>query len=131
METFSAIFHYQIEIEYSFGKRECSTIIITYITSSGAAYFDRGVFPSSHPDIGFDTPLGHPSLPSPFGVDAKTPQDVSDEVFNVTFGNNGNSDRVPHLMMTFGQFLDHDFAYSLHQDACDNRYGIVAKLTLQ
>ena len=27
-------------------------------------------------------------------------------------------------MMTFGQFLDHDFAYSLHQDACDNRYGI-------
>ena len=27
-------------------------------------------------------------------------------------------------MMTFGQFLDHDFAYSLHQDTCDNRYGI-------
>ena len=63
-------------------------------------------------------------MPSPFGLDAKTPQDVSDAVFNITRGNNGNSGRVPHLMMTFGQFLDHDFAYSLHQDACDNRYGI-------
>ena len=131
METFFALFHHQIETKYPFGKRECATKIIRYITFLGAVYFDRGVFPSSHPDIGFDTPLGHPSLPSPFGVDAKTPQDVSDEVFNVTFGNNGNSDRVPHLMMTFGQFLDHDFAYSLHQDACDDRYGIVAKITLQ
>ena len=63
-------------------------------------------------------------MPSPFGLDTKTPQDVSDPVFNITRGNNGNSGRVPHLMMTFGQFLDHDFAYSLHQDACDNRYGI-------
>ena len=98
---------------------------MSYVTSLEAVYFDRGVFPSSHPDIGFDTPLGHPSLPSPFGVDAKTPQDVSDAVFNITRGNNGNSGRVPHLMMTFGQFLDHDFAYSLHQHACDNRYGIV------
>ena len=90
-------------------------------------YFDRGVFSSSHPDIGFDTPLGHPSLPRPFGVDAKTPQDVSDVVFNITRGNNGNRERVPHLMMTFGQFLDHDFALSLHQDACSNRYGIATE----
>ena len=132
METLFALFEYQIEIEYSFGKGYIHYIYMQgYITSLGATYFDRGVFPSSHSDIGFDTPLGHPSLPSPFGLDAKTPQDVSDEVFNVTFGNNGNSDRVPHLMMTFGQFLDHDFAYSLHQDACDNRYGIVAKVTYQ
>ena len=130
METFFALFQYQIEVEHQFGKRECAAII-SYIAFLGATYFDRGVFPSSHSDIGFDTPLGHPSLPSPFGLDAKTPQDVSDEVFNVTFGNNGNSDRVPHLMMTFGQFLDHDFAYSLHQDACDNRYGIAAKRTYQ
>ena len=65
MEAFFAIFHYQIETEYPFGKRECATKIISYITSLGAVYFDRGVFPSSHPDIGFDTPLGHPSLPSP------------------------------------------------------------------
>ena len=63
-------------------------------------------------------------MPLRFGLNAKTPQDVSDAVFNITRGNNGNSGRVPHLMMTFGQFLDHDFAYSLHQDACDNRYGI-------
>ena len=127
---FFALFKYQIEIEHQFGKGKCAAII-SYIASLGATYFDRGVFPSSHPDIGFDPPLGHSSLPSPFGSDAKTSQDVSDEVFNVTFGNNGNSDRVPYLMMTFGQFLDHDFAYSLHQDACDNRYGIVAKLTYQ
>ena len=100
---------------------------MSYITSLEAVYFDRGVFSRKHPDIGFDTPLGHPSLPRPFGVDAKTPQDVSDVVFNITRGNNGNSERVPHLMMTFGQSLDHDFAYSLHQDACDNRYRIVTE----
>ena len=92
-----------MEIKYPFSKGEYAALI-SYITSLGAVYFDRGVFPSSHPDIGFDTPLGHPSLPSPFGSDAKTPQDVSDEVFNVTFGNNGNSDRVPHLMMTLDNF---------------------------
>lgn len=84
-------------------------------------YFDRGVFASSHPNIGFDTPLGYPSLPPEIDVNTITPQDVSDLVFNITNGNNGNSGRVPHLMMTFGQFLDHDFAFSLHQDACDDR----------
>ena len=84
-------------------------------------YFDRGVFASSHPNIGFDTPLGYPSLPPEIGVNTITPQDVSDLVFNITNENNGNSGRVPHLMMTFGQFLDHDFAFSLHQDACDDR----------
>ena len=82
------------------------------MTPLGAVYFDRG---------GFDTPLGHPSLPSEIGVNAISPQDVSDLVFNITNGNNGNSGRVSHLMMTFGQFLDHDFAYSLHLSACVDR----------
>lgn len=92
----------------------------------GAVYFDRGVFPSLRRDIGFDTPLGHPSLPDPVGVDAITPQDVSDIVFNVSWRNIGNSGRAPHLMMTFGQFLDHDFALSLHakSSACNSRCGI-------
>lgn len=82
------------------------------------------MFTSRLGDIGFDTPLGHPSLPDPVGVNAITPQDVSDIVFNISRRDIGNSARAPHLMMTFGQFLDHDFALSLHADSCSSRYGI-------
>ena len=90
----------------------------------GARYFDRGVFSEGN---GLDTPLGHPSLPrAPFGFGFKSAQEVSDIVFNINNTDNGNNRRVSHLYMTFGQFMDHDFAYILHPSSsssgCRARY---------
>ena len=78
-----------------------------------------------------DTPLGHPLLDnraiSKFGL-LKFPsaQDISDIVFNINNTDNGNNGRVPHLYMTFGQFMDHDFAYVIHPSSsssgCQRRY---------
>ena len=78
-----------------------------------------------------DTPLGHSLLDntgiSKFGL-SKFPsaQDISDIVFNINNTDNGNNGRVPHLFMTFGQFMDHDFAYVIHPSSlsseCQRRY---------
>lgn len=85
----------------------------------GARYFDQGIFPEGD---GLDTSLGHPSLDfvtedsqlqepqNPFGYyNFPSTQDVSDVVFNINKTDSGNSGKVPHLYMTFGQLLDHDF----------------------
>lgn len=88
-----------------------------------------------------DTPLGHPSLDfvnedpqiqhpqNPFGFyNFPSAQDVSDIVFNINNTDGGNNGRVPHLFMTFGQLMDHDFAYVLHpsgsSSGCKARYLI-------
>ena len=68
-----------------------------------AKYFDRD---------GLDTPLGHPSLP---GFDkTRSVQEISDLMLDVTFTDLGNNKRVSPIFMTFGQFMDHDFAYVIH-----------------
>ena len=112
---------------------------ITYFVSCfliGANYFDVNVFPNGN---GLDTPLGHPSLDfvnedpqiqhpqNPFGFyNFPSAQDVSDIVFNINNTDGGNNGRVPHLFMTFGQLMDHDFAYVLHpsgsSSGCKARY---------
>ena len=92
----------------------------------GARYFDKGVFREGD---GLDTPLGHPSLPrTPFGFGFKSAQEVSDIVFNINNTDNGNNRRVSHLYMTFGQFMDHDFAYILHPSSSSS--GCRARYTL-
>ena len=99
-----------------------------FFVVAGARYFDKGVFREGD---GLDTPLGHPSLPrSPFGFDFKSAQEVSDIVFNINNTDNGNNGRVSHLFMTFGQLMDHDFAYILHpsgsSSGCRARYLILS-----
>ena len=90
---------------------------------------------------GLDTPAGHPTLDSltedqqntgyvdPFGFERfPSAQDVSDLVFNINNTDTGNNGKVPHLFMTFGQFMDHDFAYILHPSStstgCRSRYQL-------
>lgn len=107
-----------------------------YALFIGANYFDVNVFPNGN---GLDTPLGHPSLDfvnedpqiqdpqNPFGFyNFPSAQDVSDIVFNINNTDGGNNGRVPHLFMTFGQLMDHDFAYVLHPSSsssgCKARY---------
>ena len=50
-------------------------------------------------------------------------QAVSDRMFRIRDEDNGNRKRVSHVFMTFGQFMDHDFAYMMHgpTDACAER----------
>ena len=105
----------------------------------GANYFDVKVFPNGD---GLDTPLGHPSLDfvnedpeiqdpqNSFGFyNFPSAQDVSDIVFNINNTDGGNNGRVPHLFMTFGQLMDHDFAYVLHPSSsssgCKARYRVI------
>ena len=47
-------------------------------------------------------------------------QAVSDRMFRIRHEDNGNRRRVSHVLMTFGQFMDHDFARVIHgpTDAC-------------
>lgn len=72
-----------------------------YSLISAAKYFDED---------GLDTPLGHPSLPD----ETRSAQEISDIMLDVTFSDLGNNKRVSHIFMTFGQFMDHDFAYVIH-----------------
>lgn len=72
-----------------------------YFLISAAKYFDED---------GLDTPLGHPSLPD----ETRCAQKISDIMLDVTFSDLGNNKRVSHIFMTFGQFMDHDFAYVIH-----------------
>ena len=103
-------------------KNKKKTLSFTFplINIIGARYFDQGIFPQGD---GQHTPLGHPSLEymtevsplqepqNPFGYyNFPSAQDVSDVVFNINNTDSGNSGKVPHLYMTFGQLLDHDFA---------------------
>ena len=95
--------------------------------AEGARYFDEGVFSNGD---GLDTPLGHPLLDketvSDFGINFPSAQDVSDKIFNINNTDSGNNGKVPHLFMTFGQFMDHDFAYVTHPSSsssgCESRY---------
>ena len=104
----------------------------------GGRYFDKGVFCEGD---GLDIPLGHPALDflnnnpnneeylDPFGFERfPSAQDVADIVFNINNTDSGNNGRVPHLYMTFGQLMDHDFAYVLHpsgsSSGCKARYVI-------
>ena len=76
---------------------------------SGAKYF----YPH-----GLDTPYGHPFLPQ---RNVPTPQDVSDEVFQIVNTDQGNRKKVSHIYMAFGQFIDHDIVYMLFdREACEN-----------
>lgn len=103
-------------------KNEKKTLCLTFslINIIGARYFDQGIFPEGD---GLDTPLSHPSLDfvtedsplqepqNPFGYyNFPSAQDVSDVVFNINNTVSGNNGKVPHLYMTLGQLLDHDFA---------------------
>ena len=91
---------------------------------------------------GLDIPAGHPALDflnkdplnenylDPFGFERfPSAQDVSDLVFNINNTDSGNNGRVPHLFMTFGQLMDHDFAYVLHPSStssgCKARYQML------
>ena len=105
-------------------------ILLFFNFTEGARYFDEGVFPNGD---GLDTPLGHPILDndviSEFGFNKfPSAQDISDTVFNISNRDDGNKGRVPHLFMTFGQFMDHDFAYVIHPSStssgCRRRYLI-------
>ena len=83
--------------------------------TEGARYFDQGIFSNGN---GLDTPLSHPLVDnntvSDFGFKFLSAQNISEPVFNISDTDDGNKDRVPHLFMTFGQFMDHDFAYVIH-----------------
>ena len=50
-------------------------------------------------------------------------QTVSDLMFRIRDEDNDNHRRVSHVFMTFGQFMDHDFAHVIHgpTDACPER----------
>ena len=97
----------------------------------GARYFDQSVFSNGN---GLDTPLSHPlvdnNTASDFGFKFLSAQDISETVFRINGTDNGNKDRVPHLFMTFGQFMDHDFAYVIHPSpssiGCKSRYLITS-----
>ena len=81
----------------------CVLEVKTNILILAAKYFDRD---------GLDTPLGHPSLRD---VDkTRSVQEISDLMLDVTFTDLGNNKRVSPIFMTFGQFMDHDFAYVIH-----------------
>ena len=109
-----------------------------FFNNLGGRYFDKGVFCEGD---GLDIPLGHPALDflnnnpnneeylDPFGFERfPSAQDVADIVFNINNTDSGNNGRVPHLFMTFGQLMDHDFAYVLHpsgsSSGCKARYVI-------
>ena len=44
-------------------------------------------------------------------------QAVSDLFFRISFRDYGNRNRTSVIFMTFGQFMDHDFAYVVHGPA--------------
>lgn len=89
--------------------------------SSEAKYFD---------DDGIDTPIGHPSLTDSSERGFPTAQEVSDTVFVIDRQDFGRSNRVSHIFMTFGQFVDHDITLIEHPTAkkdedkveCERRY---------
>ena len=81
--------------------------LIFYFCYVGARYFDRD---------GLDTPFGHPFLQINSFQQERVPtaQEVSDFLFNIVDRDIGNNDKVSHIFMTFGQFLDHDLVYVRH-----------------
>ena len=97
----------------------------------GARYFDQGIFSNSN---GLDTPLSHHLVDnnpvSDFGFKFLSAQDISETVFRISDTDNGNKERVSHRFMTFGQFMDHDFAYVIHPSplsiGCKSRYLITS-----
>ena len=110
---------------------------VLFFNTVGGRYFDKGVFCEGD---GLDIPLAHPALDflnndptneeylDPFGFERfPSAQDVADIVFNINNTDSGNNGRVPHLFMTFGQLMDHDFAYILHpsgsSSGCKARYA--------
>ena len=72
--------------------------------------------------IGTDLPVGDPTIPQfrnynvrfrkRFGVPSA--QEVPDILSRISFRDRGSRKRTSVIFMTFGQFLDHDFAYVIH-----------------
>ena len=72
--------------------------------------------------IGTDLPVGDPTITT-YGnryvrfqnrFDVPSAQEVSDLLFRISFRDRGSRNRTSVIFMTFGQFLDHDFAYVIH-----------------
>ena len=72
--------------------------------------------------IGTDLPVGDPTITT-YGnryvrfqnrFDVPSAQEVSDLLFRISFRDRGSRNTTSVIFMTFGQFLDHDFAYVIH-----------------
>lgn len=63
-----------------------------------------------------DIPIDHPSLlnRNPRRNLPPSAQKVSDLLFRISFRDRGSRKRTSVMFMTFGQFMDHDFAYVIH-----------------
>ena len=73
--------------------------------------------------IGTDLPVGDPTITKfQNRFDVPSAQEVSDLLFRISFRDRGSRNRTSVIFMTFGQFLDHDFAYVIHGPAslCPN-----------
>ena len=65
--------------------------------------------------IGTDLPVGDPTITKfQNRFDVPSAQEVSDLLFRISFRDRGSRNRTSVIFMTFGQFLDHDFAYVIH-----------------
>ena len=62
--------------------------------------------------IGTDLPIGDPTIPTFRTIPSA--QEVSDLLFRISIRDRGSRNRTSVIFMTFGQFLDHDFAYVIH-----------------
>ena len=72
--------------------------------------------------IGTDLPVGDPNITTyrnrnvgfQNGFDVPSAQEVSDLLFRISCRDHGSRNRTSVMFMTFGQFLNHDFAYVIH-----------------
>ena len=74
--------------------------------------------------IDTDLPVGDPTVPYILTIrnrdvqfrnrNVPSAQTVTDLLFRISFSDLGSRNRTSVIFMTFGQFLDHDFAYVIH-----------------
>ena len=74
--------------------------------------------------IDTDLPVGDPTVPYILTIrnrdvqfrnrNVPSAQKVTDLLFRISFRDLGSRNRTSVIFMTFGQFLDHDFAYVVH-----------------
>ena len=74
--------------------------------------------------IDTDLPVGDPTVPYILTIrnrdvqfrnrNVPSAQTVTDLLFRISFSDLGSRNRTSVIFMTFGQFLDHDFAYVVH-----------------